>query len=115
MFRAEKSVGTDDVTPRRIKRWRSKDGGQAQDRQAEKAAATPKAGANVASSGKPKRKHYTGRPKGADETRRLDEARSKLATVRGNIGELNLLKNWCGSFMVSRDRIGERNSGTSKF
>jgi len=64
-----------------------RDGGQEQVSQAENAAATPKAGANAANPIKPKRKHYTGRPKGADETRRLDEARSKLATVRGKIGE----------------------------
>ena len=36
---------------------------------------------------KRKRKHYTGRAKGGDETRRLDEARAKLAAVRGRIGQ----------------------------
>ena len=36
---------------------------------------------------KRKRKHYTGRAKGADETRRLDEARAKLVAVRGKIGQ----------------------------
>jgi hypothetical protein len=36
---------------------------------------------------KRKRKHYTGRPQGADETRRLDEAHAKLAAVRGRIGQ----------------------------
>jgi hypothetical protein len=65
-----------------------RDGGQAQVRKSENAAPTPKAGANSASPGnKPKRKHYTGRPKGADEARRLDEARSRLTTVRGKIGQ----------------------------
>ena len=34
---------------------------------------------------KRKRKHYTGRAQGADETRRLDAARAKLAGVRGKI------------------------------
>jgi len=43
----------------------------------------------VKSSGraKRKRKHYTGRAPGADETRRLDEARARLVAVRGKIGE----------------------------
>jgi hypothetical protein len=36
---------------------------------------------------KRKRKHYTGRPQGADETRRLDEAHAKLVAVRGRIGQ----------------------------
>jgi len=36
---------------------------------------------------KRKRKHYTGRAPGADETRRLDEARAQLVAVRGKIGE----------------------------
>jgi hypothetical protein len=36
---------------------------------------------------KRKRKHYTGRSQGADERRRLDEARGKLAAVRGKIGQ----------------------------
>jgi hypothetical protein len=36
---------------------------------------------------KRKRKHYTGRGPGADETRRLDEARAKLVAVRGKIGQ----------------------------
>jgi hypothetical protein len=39
---------------------------------------------------KRKRKHYTGRAKGADETRRLDDARAKLAAVRGKIGQFAL-------------------------
>jgi hypothetical protein len=37
--------------------------------------------------GKRKRKHYTGRAKGTDETRRLDEARDKLVAVRSKIGQ----------------------------
>ena len=47
------------------------------------------AGVGTKSSGraKRKRKHYTGRAKGADETRRLDDARAKLAMVRGKIGQ----------------------------
>lgn len=36
---------------------------------------------------KRKRKHYTGRAKGLDEVRRLDEARAKLVAVRGRIGQ----------------------------
>jgi hypothetical protein len=36
---------------------------------------------------KRKRKHYTGRAKGLDEARRLDEARAKLVSVRGRIGQ----------------------------
>lgn len=36
---------------------------------------------------KRKRKHYTGRAKGLDEVRRLDEARAKLAAVRGRVGQ----------------------------
>jgi hypothetical protein len=46
-------------------------------------------GVKTKSSGrtKRKRKHYTGRAKGADETRRLDDARAKLAMVRGKIGQ----------------------------
>jgi len=38
-------------------------------------------------SGRTKRKHYTGRSKGADETRRLEEARGKLATIRDRVGQ----------------------------
>jgi hypothetical protein len=49
--------------------------------------AAPAASTKGAEGGKRKRKHYTGRPKGADETRRLDEARAKLVTVRVRIRE----------------------------
>jgi hypothetical protein len=59
-----------------------------QEQGSESAAAGP---AGVASGrAKRKRKHYTGRAKGADETRRLDEARAKLGTVRGKIGQFAL-------------------------
>lgn len=41
------------------------------------------------SSGRAKRqrKHYTGRAPGVDETRRLNEARTRLVAIRGRIGE----------------------------
>ena len=47
------------------------------------------AGVDTKASGrvKRKRKHYTGRAKGTDETRRLDEARAKLVGVRRKIGQ----------------------------
>jgi hypothetical protein len=44
-------------------------------------------GAQSPGRAKRKRKHYTGRAQGADETRRLDEARAKLVAVRGKIGQ----------------------------
>jgi hypothetical protein len=52
-------------------------------------AADRAAGVGTKSSGplKRKRQHYTGRAKGSDETRRLDDARAKLAMVRGKIGQ----------------------------
>lgn len=50
-------------------------------------ASTAGAEAQPTVGGKRKRKHYTGRAKGVDETRRLDEARAKLAGVRGKIGQ----------------------------
>jgi hypothetical protein len=59
-----------------------------QDRRIESApAGAGDAGTKALGRAKRKRKHYTGRPQGADETRRLDEARGKLAAVRGKIGQ----------------------------
>ena len=48
---------------------------------------SPTVDGKVAGGKKRKRVHYTGRAKGADETRRLDEARTKLGAVRGRIQE----------------------------
>lgn len=57
--------------------------------QATESGAIGAAGVGTKPSGraKRKRKHYTGRAPGADETRRLDEARAKLVAVRGKIGQ----------------------------
>lgn len=63
----------------------AKDGG---DRVAEVAGGAARRVSERSKSVKKKRKHYTGRSRGTDELRRLEEARSKLAEFRDKLGPI---------------------------